>query len=327
MTNDTANHCIRAAILGHAVGDALGVPVEFKSRDQLDANPVRDMRGYGAHHQPAGTWSDDTSLTLCLAESLIGGFNLQDQARKFVAWLYEGYWTPRGEVFDAGVTTLNAIGRLRGGVEPILAGGTHVHTNGNGSLMRVLPLGLYFANAPRPKRIAAAMTCSMLTHAHPRSQCVCALFVEVATGLVRGVPMLDALAESQDHVGKAIEREYPAERLAFTRTLDRALANYPRYEIFGSGYVIQSLDAALWCCLNTEIYTDAVLTAVNLGQDTDTTAAIAGGLAGLMYGESAMPSGWREQLARLDDIYNLCDRFADACAASWLRADNEMELT
>ncbi|MGB4437301.1 MAG: ADP-ribosylglycohydrolase family protein, partial [Acetomicrobium sp.] len=130
-------------LLGLCIGDALGVPVEFQSREKLKRNPVKDMMGYGTHNQPPGTWSDDSSLAFCLAESLCNGFDLQDIADKFVKWMYEGYWTPWGKAFDVGHTTQIAISRLKKGVDPLESGPTDERSNGNGSLMRILPLIFY----------------------------------------------------------------------------------------------------------------------------------------------------------------------------------------
>ena len=137
------NNCVRAGLLGLVVGDALGVPVEFKSREEIRRQPVTDMLGYGTHHQPPGTWSDDSSLALCLAETLMEGYDLEKIGRSFVDWLYHNKWTAHGNVFDVGSATMAAISRLQKGVSPVLAGGTDEFSNGNGSLMRILPI-LYF---------------------------------------------------------------------------------------------------------------------------------------------------------------------------------------
>ncbi len=304
----------RAALLGLAVGDALGVPVEFVSRDRLQAEPVTDMRGFGTHNQPPGTWSDDTSLALCLAKSLCEGFDLEDQANRFVAWLDRGSWTPHGEVFDIGRTTRVAIAQLRQVTDPRLAGPRDQYSNGNGSLMRIVPLALFFHKATTETRINAAMDASCLTHGHIRSQLACAFYVELAARLVNREPIVEALPRTQSVFRELIERQYPAERLAFHPILERGIETLDEAEVESSGYVLHTLLASLWCCLTTNAYDEAVLRAVNLGDDTDTTGAVTGALAGLIYGIDAIPNQWVRALARIDDVEELNQRFAEACA-------------
>lgn len=299
---------IAGGLIGVAVGDALGVPVEFVERAALDRDPVTGLRGHGTHDQPAGTWSDDTSLTMCLAESLCDGFDVRDQARRFVGWLYDGAWTAHGAVFDVGNTTRDAIARLARGVEPTVAGGADQYANGNGSLMRTLPIALHRRAATPETRRREAMSASALTHRHIRSQLACALYVEVAAGLCRGAAPDDAVRAAQRTYREFIEREHPHERLAFTRTLDENLKHYPRHEIESSGYVVHTLDASLWCLLSTTSFAEAVLKAVNLGEDSDTTGAVTGGLAGVAYGYDSIPHEWRARLARHDDILAVARR-------------------
>lgn len=314
---DLRSDMIRAAILGHAIGDALGVPVEFLSREEVRRKPVTDMRGFGTHQQPAGTWSDDTSLTLCLAESLCNGLDLDDQARWFEQWLCDDEWTARGEVFDVGVTTHTAIFKLKNVADPRLAGPREIHSNENGSLMRILPLALYLAQDSPGNRIDWAMSASCLTHGHIRSQLACGFFVDLASRLMYGDSLPQALKETQAIMTSFIEERFPDERLAFAVPLTSDIKSLSENNISGSGYVIHSLGASLWCCLNSDSFEQAVLKAVNLGEDTDTTAAITGGLAGLMYGIDAIPERWLSQLARLEDIQSLCERFEQACVTRW----------
>lgn len=304
---------VRAAVLGLAVGDALGVPVEFLTRTHLNTNPVIDMRGHGTHDQPAGTWSDDTSLTLCLMHSLSNGLNWQDQAAKFRQWKMDDLWTPHGQVFDIGTTTSRAIANYRAVDDPRLAGPNDQYSNGNGSLMRILPMGLYFAHADSKTRIELAMQASCLTHRHIRSQLACGFYVELVAHLVQGESITDALVDVQQVFAQIIEEQYFQERMTFTRVLDDQLGACHRDEIPSSGYVMDTLAASLWCCLNAQSYEQAVLTAVNLGNDTDTTAAVAGGLAGLVYGIDAIPKTWLTKLAKRDQIEKLCLQFHHAC--------------
>lgn len=314
------NH-IKSSLFGVVVGDALGVPVEFKSREYLKQNPVTDMIGYGSHNQPAGTWSDDSSLTFCLVESLCKGYDLQDLANRFVKWYEYAYWTPRGEVFDIGITTSQAIQILQRGAKPILAGGTSEDSNGNGSLMRILPLVFYVQNLPIARRYQIVKDVSALTHAHIRSVLACLIYVEMALQIIKGNDKWEAYARMQSEItnflnDNAICSQYEIDK--FYRILDsHANPNYkimPIYEYFeaeiqSSGYVLHSLEASIWCLLKANTYKETVLMAVNLGKDTDTTGAIAGGLAGLLYGFDAIPVDWTEKLARKNDIEDLAERF------------------
>ncbi len=310
---------IHAAIIGSIVGDALGVPVEFMSRESLREAPVVGMRAYGTHRQPAGTWSDDTSLMLCLAESLVeaGGIDFHDQASRFVSWMHDAHWTPHGEVFDIGNATGQAIDRLSAGIEPIDAGPSGENHCGNGSLMRILPVGLYLAYADRQERADAASLCGRLTHGHPRCQLACVMFTEVVACLVRGESIQQSLDAGRDVLEEHLVGRFPEEAKAFERLLSPSLSELPEDEVSSSGYVIHCLEASLWCTPRAESFRDGVLAAVNLGSDTDTTGAVAGALLGLRFGSDQLPSEWTASLARLPDLQVLVERFQDACRTQW----------
>lgn len=316
--NHDLNTIATAGLLGLAVGDALGVPVEFCSRKRLQEQPVTDMRSFGTHNQPSGTWSDDTSLTLCLAESLTEcGIDYQDQARRFVGWWRHANWTPHGDVFDIGNATRGAISRLELGMNPTEAGLTNEHSNGNGSVMRILPVALYLAFSDPADRLDAAMQCSRLTHGHPRCQIACALFVEIAAALVRGANIRSAVAQSQRSVSEIIESRFPRERSNVQRLFNDGIGNLNPTEVSGSGYVIDCLEASIWCALSSNSFQEGVLKAVNLGDDTDTAGAVAGALLGLRFGRESIPQGWEDQLARRQDVVALCERFQAACEHQW----------
>jgi len=296
-------------LVGVAVGDALGVPVEFWSRAELKAKPVTGMRGYGSHNQPPGTWSDDSSLTLCLAESLCHGFDLQDIGNRFVRWFDEGYWTPYGVAFDIGNTTYRAIARLRTGVEPTQAGGRGEYDNGNGSLMRTLPIALYFAKADTAELLDAAHRVSCLTHAHPRSQMACGFYSLIAVRLLRGDTPLEAYYGAVEDAVEAYSVPPFSQELAhFGRLFTRRIHEEAEDAIRSSGYVIHTLEASLWTFLRASSFEESVLTAVNLGGDTDTTGAVTGGLAGVYYGLDGIPRDWVNSLARVADILDLGKR-------------------
>ncbi len=303
---------IKSALFGVAVGDALGVPAEFKPREFLRGNPVTDMTGHGTHHQPPGTFSDDSSLTFCLAEALTGEFDLHTIGRNFVRWRDEGFWTAHGFVFDIGGTTGQAIGRLRKGVQPDLAGDSDELCNGNGSLMRILPLLFYLHDKSAGERFDLTRRVSSITHRHIRSVIACFIYLEYARPLLYG----NGKWEAYDTLRKEIPAFLnslpvdPAEIDRFDRLLKGNIAEEPEETIRGSGYVLHTLEASLWCLLTTSSYREAVLKAVNLGEDTDTTAAVTGGLAGLLYGWNTIPEHWLHQLARRNDIEDLAERLA-----------------
>jgi ADP-ribosylglycohydrolase len=297
-------------LFGLCVGDALGVPVEFTSRDSLKEHPVNDMIGYGIYNQPPGTWSDDSSLAFCLAESLCQGFDLHDIANKFCLWLDEAYWTPYDMVFDVGIATRKAISRLKHGMNPTKAGGKDEYSNGNGSLMRILPLAYYVEHIQDlDQKFRIIHNVSAVTHAHPRAQMACSMYIQIALNLLHGDPPKHAYKKMQATIENYyMHKPYIQELSYFSGILKEDISEYSEDEILSSGYVIHTLEASLWCLLNNTSYKDTVLAAVNLGDDTDTTGAVAGGLAGIHYGFENIPSAWVDQIARKEDIIELANR-------------------
>jgi len=252
---------VLGGLFGLCVGDALGVPFESCPREELKRNPVTTMVGYGVHNQPAGTWSDDSSLAFCLADSLCQGFNLDDIAHKFCKWLYEAYWTPYGRTFGVGNTTRQAISRLRKGVKPDEAGGKSEYSNGNGSLMRILPLAYYLENAEIPKRFEIIHRVSSITHAHLRSQMACGIYIQLAINLLKGNTPESAYANMKAIILDFYQKEpYYLELDNFSRILQSDISKLTEQEIRSSGYVIDTLEASLWCFLNSNSYAEAILT-------------------------------------------------------------------
>lgn len=303
---------IETAIFGLAVGDALGVPVEFQSRDRLEKDPVRDLREYGTHRQPKGTWSDDSSLTFCLMESLSKGFDLENIGVRFMEWMYESYWTPHGSVFDVGIGTRLAISEFSRGTKAELCGGIDEYSNGNGSLMRILPMAFHlFHEEGMEVRYDKVKRVSSVTHGHFRSCFACFFYVELAIALIKLGDKYQAYKQTQNTVLEfAKEKEFNESELTlFKRVLQADIGKLNQDKIRSSGYVLDSLEASLWAFLSEDSYKDIVLKAVNLGDDTDTTGAIAGGLAGLHYGFDNQFDFWRMQLARFEDIEALIQRF------------------
>ena len=300
------NH-LQTILIGTAVGDALGVPVEFEQRSVIKANPVTEMREYGTHEQPKGTWSDDTSLMLCLAECMREGLDSNTLAQKFIAWKNDNLWTPHGWVFDIGIGTRLAIERLESGMTPELAGGLDERDNGNGSLMRILPLVLHIKDLNIDERYEWTKKISSITHAHVRSVMACFYYLEFAKKIIDGKEKFQAYNELQSELTQYFEQRKinPIEINKFHRLLVEDISKVDEDNIKSSGYVMDTLEASIWSILTTNNYKDAVLKAVNLGHDTDTTGAVTGGLAALIYGLDNIPNEWINTLARKDDIINL----------------------
>lgn len=313
------SNSVKDALLGVAIGDALGVPVEFKSRKSLQEYPVTNMTEYGTHHQPIGTWSDDSSLTFCLAASLCEGYNLQDIANRFINWRQHGYWTAHGDVFDIGIATAEAIDRLANGVPSLLAGGHTETSNGNGSLMRILPLLFFIKNKSIGERFQLTLEVSSLTHRHLCSVIGCFIYLEFARLLLVGRDKEDAFLEMQQTVKnflvdepicseKELNRYHRVLAIEINESKALPIAGFGIDNIQSSGYIVHTLEAAIWCLLTTNNFKDAVLKAVNLGSDTDTTAAVTGGLAGILYGSTSIPEDWLSVLAKIADIEDLADQ-------------------
>lgn len=303
---------VKSVLFGVAIGDALGVPVEFESRSYLDKNPVRAMQTGGVHDQPAGTFSDDSSLTFCLAEALTKEFNLDELGAYMVSWYYDNFWTAHGEVFDIGITTQTAIERISNGVELDKTGEYSESSNGNGSLMRIAPLMFYVHNMALDERFACLKKVSALTHGHMRSVLACMYFIEFAIRLLRNSDKYEVYHALQNQfcemltlLGIAVE-----ESTVFDRLLRGSIYKLDSSDIQSSGYVVHTLEASIWCLLTTHTFEEAVLTAVNLGEDTDTTAAVTGALAGIVYGVDAIPDEWLNVLARRTDIEDLAERMS-----------------
>jgi ADP-ribosylglycohydrolase len=304
---------VEAVLLGVAVGDALGVPVEFKERGTFN---ITNMVGFGTHNQPPGTWSDDTSLTLCLAASIADGFSLEDTARRFVCWYRDAYMTAGGIVFDVGISTAEAIRRIESGVALDRCGCDGVNKNGNGSLIRIAPLVFLIVDKPEAERFALTQSVSSITHAHPWSVGACFIYLEYMLQLHAGKDKKATYVELQKYFQDSRLNIGNNTLSKFTRIMRRDISFLPESEIRSSGFVVDTLEAALWCFLTTDNYRDAVLKAVNLGDDTDTTAAVTGGLAGVYYGVDGIPKEWIDALARLDDIKALCLKLIMAVADS-----------
>ena len=294
-------------LLGLVVGDALGVPAEFKTRRQLDQKPVTTMTGFGTHKQPPGTWSDDSSLALATAESLLEGYAPRDMMRRFHAWLTTGYMTPHGEVFDVGNATQAAIARFAEGLPQEAWGGREERDNGNGSLMRIAPLSCAVHHLDAAAIVAASVEVSALTHAHPRSTMCCAYFSLLLRGLLTGQGLDEAMQAAACELRGSLP---PEEAQLFARVLDGTVLLADRGQIAGSGYVLHCLEASLWAAARGRGFRESVLLAVNLGDDTDTTGAVTGAICGAMYGLRGIPADWLAAVVRGDMVRALAEQLA-----------------
>lgn len=313
MKDDLLLSKVRGALFGVCAGDSLGLPVQFLSREEVRRDPVTGMRGHGTFGLPPGTWSDDSSLTFCLAESLCAGYDLDDIARRFLRWYRDGYWTPFGQAFDIGNSTHRAMERLMLGAGPDSSGDRDEMSNGNGSLMRSIPLAFHTASLDIDARFRIVHEVSAITHAHPRAMAACGIYVQIAVNILGGAEPRQAV-EAAGKTVKSVYRQEPfnGELRHFSRILDGDISLIDENDIRSSGYAVHTLEASLWCLLNENSYAATVLRSVDLGGDTDTTGAVAGGLAGLYYGFESIPEEWIDELQKKEDIYDLACRIERA---------------
>lgn len=306
----------REGVFGVVVGDALGCPVQFESRDAVAKHPVTGMRGYGSFNLPAGSWTDDSSLTLALLDSICrtGKMDLKDIMGNFVEWLEHGAFTPYGYSFDIGFGTEQAIESYEKSGNPFTCGGTAPSNNGNGSLMRIMPACLYCCakGMSDGEAVRAIHAVGSLTHAHIRSNIACGLYFFMIRSALDGEGSLqERMQKGLDHGFAYYEKtlQDPAELRYYDRLRNLAqFAQVPEENIRGSGYVVETLEAVAWALVTTGSFEEGLLKVVNLGQDTDTTGAIAGGLAALYYGYDAIPAAWIEEIRKKEWIGELCDK-------------------
>ena len=294
---------IRDGIVGLTVGDALGVPVEFTSRQQLIENPVTGMMGHGTYDQPKGTWSDDTSLTLATMHSIAAknAIDPEDIMKEFVAYARQSKYC-QYEVFDYGNTTIESIDRFERGYPISECGGSDEYDNGNGSLMRILPLA-YIPGITYDE----IESVSGITHAHPKSKISCVLYIEIAKSLLENdLKIEENIQMACEKIRKYYEGSQDLDEFQDIFDMDFHVTE-------GRSYVIKTLEAVLYCLLETENYKSAVLKAVNLGRDTDTVAAITGGLAGIYYGYEDIPEEWIGDIPQMDCIFEICNDFEKFC--------------
>ncbi len=310
---------VQAIVFGHAAGDAVGGPVQFEERAVRDRFPVTDMTAF-RKVMPKGAWSDDTSMALCAMDAMIAhGLDFEAVMENFRRWLYHDEFTPTGMAFDIGRACRTAIDRsLEFPAEQ--CGCREEYENGNGSLMRIYPFALllYRTKLPLKEKLSLIHRASALTHAHPRSCVGCGIYTFVLWELIKNPTkkgIEKGLRRAETFYRKAPEldayrRLFPQKRRGYA-----GIAALPREEIKSSGYVVDTLEAAVWCALTTDNYRDCVLKAVNLGLDTDSVGAVAGSLAGALYGYGGIPEDWRNSLCRRNYLEELGRAFCQKICA------------
>jgi len=295
---------------GVLVGDAFGLTFQFTSRLAIEADypqpeeiPMLD-----------GLWSDDSSLTLATAHALTGGYEIERIAKNFLRWYYNGEFTPRGYTFDQGNTTSRAIERIAQGIPPLKAGGNGERDNGNGSLMRILPVAYYayFKLSSVKDRLRLIHEVSMITHAHPRSLIGCGIYSLIIWNILKGMDKMEAYLEAIPTAENFYTGSFAQELAHYERVLSGRIHEVDRAKIRGSGYVVHTLEASLWAFLRNESFTNAVKEVVSLGEDADTTGAVTGGLAGTYYGIESVPQEWLEKIESPDQVEEILSAFIES---------------
>jgi ADP-ribosyl-[dinitrogen reductase] hydrolase len=301
----------RGCLLGLAVGDALGTTLEFKPPGSF--MPITNMIGGGPFNLKPGQWTDDTSMALCLAESLIEcqGFNPKDQMERYVRWWKEGHLSSTGTCFDIGNTTRTALATFLKTGNPF-SGPSDSYSAGNGSLMRLAPVPMFYANNPR-EAIDKFGESSKTTHGAPTAVDACRYFGALIVGALNGKDKETILADHYSPVPDYWNENPLVPEIAEIAAGSFKHKNPP--EIRGSGYVVQSLEAALWAFYHSESFAEGCLMAINLGDDADTTGAIYGQIAGAYYGANAVPPSWRDKIIKCVLILEMAEKLMNCLTA------------
>ena len=286
---------IKSAIYGFVIGDAMGVPIEFEDREKLIKSPVTNMLGYGSYDVPKGVWSDDTSMTLATMDSIIvnkNKLNYNDIADKFCEWINNAKYTATNEVFDIGTTTKYSLMRYwNNKIDATKCGGNAISENGNGSLMRMLPIAFYcFYNKTEDNDIINIVrNTSSITHAHEISIIGCYMYVKYIIFILSN----NNKTESYKLLQKIDYSIFNKDNInLYERIIKYDISKYSLDTIKSTGFVVDTLESALWVILNTESFNEAIIGSVNLGGDTDTIAAITGSIAGILYGYDSINEKW-----------------------------------
>lgn len=302
---------IKSVIYGGIIGDSVGLPFEFKSREVLKSNPASDMIGFGTHNLPPGSWTDDTSMCLAAMDSIAEGLDFHDISVRFCNWYFKSEYTPFGKVFDIGNTTRQALENFAVTNDHTNSGLDSEYNNGNGSLMRMYPISLYLMNETSLERkFRIISTYSSITHAHPISILSCMIYDEVLRNIISNTHineevMTSGLYELKKFIAKNFSDFYDN----FDSILSGNIFQQNEENIQSTGYVIYTLEAALWSLSQSNSFPDAILKAVNLGNDTDTIASVTGSLAGAYYGFENIPENWMMQLENRELLDKVISKF------------------
>ena len=296
---------IYGAVIGAVLGDALGVPFEFMKKEDINIYKINKIDGGGRWSQPKGTWSDDSSMLLCTIESLLNGYNCHDIGDKYVKWLYEGYCTPYGIVFDAGATVVTSIRKIRHGD---YSGCDEEDKCGNGSLMRILPLALYLNKYPEDK-FTKIKEVSSLTHSNILCVIGCAIYVELLINILKGQDKYIAYENMKPIILNEYEAKHPEEISKYKNILEKNIFDINFDDLKGTGYIVDTLESSLYSFMTTNNYKECIKKAISIGVDTDTIACIAGGLSGANYGYYKIPSSWLKTLVKKEEILELCSKY------------------
>lgn len=303
---------LSSGIIGLAIGDALGVPAEFKTRNELEQEPITDMVGYGTYNLPAGTWSDDTSMTIATIDSIINTktIDTNDIASNFLDWFRNANYTATSETFDIGRTTLQALAKYESKIcDASSCGENSEYSNGNGSLMRILPIAyyIYYKKITDNQKIYKIVKeVSSITHAHEISILGCYIYVQFALELLNRHDKITAYKNIQKQNYSMFGNDTIEK---YSRILKENIQKLDKDSILTSGYIVSTLEATMWLFLNSDDYNSTVIKAVNMGDDTDTVAACTGGLLGVYYGIENINDKWKKGLKRYEYIIELCDKF------------------
>ena len=303
---------IKNGIIGFVVGDVLGVSVEFMNREELRKNPVVDLRAYGTHNQPLGSWSDDTSMTLETMDSIIHKEKIDttDIGNRFLNWYRKNEYTPLGKVFDIGRTTIQALAKYELKLDEAKnCGEENEYSNGNGSLMRMIPIAyyIYYKKIKNDKEIYNIVKdVSSITHRHEVSILGCYIYVSFILGLLNGLEKEQAYKNiknlNYNYFSKDSLKRYD-------RILEDDITALNLDDISSDGYIVSTLECVLYMFLKSNDYNTTILEGVNLGNDTDTISSCLGGLLGLYYGLDSIKESWRKNIIKYDYIIDLCNKF------------------
>lgn len=310
---NSTNEKVKSGVYGFVIADAMGVPIEFTRRNHSEDKWLKEMVGYGSHSVPEGTWSDDSSMTIATMDSIqeMGKLDYEDVMKKFVSWFHDAQYTATDVVFDIGNATAKALSKYNNSSLPAIeCGGKNEYDNGNGSLMRILPVSMYLdsLNLSDEERVEVVCNASAMTHGHDISKLGCVIYDRFMHELLSGKDKKIAYKDSCDfNYSKYFDKKTLSE---YDRVLSKEIDKLNVDEISSSGFVVSTLEAALWSTLTTNSYEESIVKSINLGDDTDTVGAITGSMTGVIYGYENIPQRWIDKLRKKEYLDTLINKFS-----------------